>query len=174
MSLPLVFRSDARIVRAFGEKLKNLQEHERPQRVIFAVVTDGADNFSREFSLADVWTRIARQSYAYSWEFVYLAKKANDLREHCELTEKTLSRPEETAEEKKETKPIVNASIDEQQTEQPIRQQTNNRPNNRPDSRPDTNNNVKNELNNEVKNDSKNEKLPAAQRDFCGEVKYEE
>ena len=62
----------------------------------------------------------------------------------------------------------------EQQTEQPIRQQTNNRPNNRPDSRPDTNNNVKNELDNEIKNDSKNEKLPAAQRDFFGEVKYEE
>ncbi|MBR5758059.1 MAG: VWA domain-containing protein, partial [Thermoguttaceae bacterium] len=103
---------------AFGEKLKNLQEHERPQRVIFAVVTDGADNFSREFSLADVWTRIARQSYAYSWEFVYLAKKANDLREHCELTEKTLSRPEETA-AAEEAEPIVDASIDEQPTEQP-------------------------------------------------------
>ncbi len=67
---------------ALGEKLAAMPERERPETVVFAVVTDGRDNASKKFTLADVWKRVTCQSYVFSWNFEYLAMKANELREN--------------------------------------------------------------------------------------------
>ncbi|MBR6388264.1 MAG: hypothetical protein IKS14_08415, partial [Thermoguttaceae bacterium] len=72
---------------ALGEKLAAMPERERPETVVFAVVTDGRDNASKKFTLADVWKRVTCQSYVFSWKFEYLAMKANELRENCRLDE---------------------------------------------------------------------------------------
>ena len=72
---------------ALGEKLAAMPERERPETVVFAVVTDGRDNASKKFTLADVWKRVTCQSYVFSWNFEYLAMKANELRENCRLDE---------------------------------------------------------------------------------------
>lgn len=56
-----------------GKEFADMAEEERPEHVIFAIVTDGYENSSREFSLKDVKERIDRQAKEYSWEFVYLA-----------------------------------------------------------------------------------------------------
>ena len=72
---------------ALGEKLAAMPERERPETVVFAIVTDGRDNASKKFTLADVWKRVTCQSYVFSWKFEYLAMKANELRENCRLDE---------------------------------------------------------------------------------------
>lgn len=48
-------------------------EDERPETVLFAIVTDGEENSSRRFNNADVQQRIKLQSETYSWQFVFLA-----------------------------------------------------------------------------------------------------
>ncbi len=56
-----------------GEKFAAMPETERPENVIVAIITDGHENASKEFTSDDVKKRIARQSEHYRWEFVFLA-----------------------------------------------------------------------------------------------------
>ncbi len=56
-----------------GRKFAAMPETERPDGVIFAILTDGFENASRMFTRTDVKTRIEHQSTKYSWEFRFLA-----------------------------------------------------------------------------------------------------
>lgn len=55
-----------------GSKLAALPEALRPSKVIFVIVTDGAENYSKEFNLNQVRSMITTQRDTYSWEFVFL------------------------------------------------------------------------------------------------------
>ena len=61
-----------------GAEFAAMPEEERPEKVIFTIVTDGHENASRKFSLKDVKERIDRQTKEYSWEFVYLAANQDE------------------------------------------------------------------------------------------------
>ena len=61
-----------------GRNFAAMPEEERPENVIFAIITDGCENSSREFSIKDVKERIDRQTNEYSWEFVYLAANQDE------------------------------------------------------------------------------------------------
>ena len=61
-----------------GKEFAAMPEEERPGKVLFAIVTDGQENSSTEFTLNDVKTRIDRQTNEYKWEFVYLAANQDD------------------------------------------------------------------------------------------------
>jgi hypothetical protein len=56
-----------------GRKFAAQPEAERPDGVIFAILTDGFENASRTFTRTDVKNRIEHQSSKYSWEFRFLA-----------------------------------------------------------------------------------------------------
>ena len=56
-----------------GRKFAALPEAERPDGVIFAILTDGFENASRRFTREDVKNRIEHQSSKYSWDFRFLA-----------------------------------------------------------------------------------------------------
>ena len=55
-----------------GEDLAALPEDKRPARVLFVVVTDGMENASSEFRLAQVRDLIAQQTGQYGWQFQFL------------------------------------------------------------------------------------------------------
>ena len=56
-----------------GQKFAAMPEEERPDGVSFAILTDGFENASRDFTAQDVKTRIEHQSSKYSWRFQFLA-----------------------------------------------------------------------------------------------------
>ena len=56
-----------------GRKFAAMPEDDRPDGVIFAILTDGFENASRIFTRSDVRNRIEHQSTKYSWEFRFLA-----------------------------------------------------------------------------------------------------
>lgn len=56
-----------------GDWLRELDEAERPSKVIFTIVTDGGENASREVKLDQLKAAITEQTDKYDWEFVYLA-----------------------------------------------------------------------------------------------------
>ena len=56
-----------------GRKFAVLAEDDRPDGVIFAILTDGFENASHSFTRTDVKNRIEHQSTKYSWEFRFLA-----------------------------------------------------------------------------------------------------
>lgn len=56
-----------------GRKFAAMPESERPDGVVFAVLTDGFENASTDFTVEDVKNRIEHQSKKYNWEFRFLA-----------------------------------------------------------------------------------------------------
>ena len=56
-----------------GRKFAAMPESERPDGIVFAILTDGFENSSRSFTRRDVQDRIAHQSSKYNWQFRFLA-----------------------------------------------------------------------------------------------------
>lgn len=55
-----------------GERLAKMAEHDRPEHVIFVIVTDGQENASREYTAQRVKELIDQQTDSYKWSFVFL------------------------------------------------------------------------------------------------------
>lgn len=62
-----------RTVNDIGARLAGTPEAERPAKVIFAILTDGQENASRDYTFAKVSGMIKHQQEKYSWEFIFLA-----------------------------------------------------------------------------------------------------
>ena len=56
-----------------GERLSSMKEEDRPDQVIFVVITDGYENASKEYTKDMVNSMIATQTDIYKWEFIFLA-----------------------------------------------------------------------------------------------------
>lgn len=56
-----------------GKKFAAMNEDDRPDAVVFAILTDGFENASRQFNVNDVRQRIEHQREKYSWTFRFLA-----------------------------------------------------------------------------------------------------
>lgn len=61
-----------RAVAETGERLAKMEEKDRPGLVLFAIVTDGLENASREYTKARVREMIEIQQRDYSWQFTFL------------------------------------------------------------------------------------------------------
>ena len=61
-----------RAIDGTGRKLSQMQDHERPDKVIVVIITDGMENASRDYTAEDVRKRVRHQEENYSWEFVFL------------------------------------------------------------------------------------------------------
>ena len=55
-----------------GKRLARKKEADRPNKVLFVVITDGLENASKAYSTYDVSDRVKRQTDRYSWEFTFL------------------------------------------------------------------------------------------------------
>ena len=63
-----------RTIDAVGSRLSGMSDDERPEKVLFVVLTDGGENASQEYKLEDVKKKIELQRDKYKWEFVFLAQ----------------------------------------------------------------------------------------------------
>jgi uncharacterized protein YegL len=61
-----------RTILAVGRQLEKLAESERPDKVLIAIITDGYENASKEFTAEKVKKMIEEQTSKYSWIFTYL------------------------------------------------------------------------------------------------------
>ena len=60
-----------------GNKLGALSEDQRPDKIIFVVLTDGAENRSREYNGSKVKEMITHQTEKYGWAFMFLGANIN-------------------------------------------------------------------------------------------------
>lgn len=56
-----------------GDTLSRIQEHERPGKVVFVVITDGLENASSEYTRERVFDMISHQRDVYDWQFLFMA-----------------------------------------------------------------------------------------------------
>ena len=64
-----------------GKRLSEVAESERPEKVLFVVITDGLENASREFKKATIKEMVERQREVYKWEFVFLGANMDAIQE---------------------------------------------------------------------------------------------
>lgn len=55
-----------------GAALEKMAEDDRPEHVIFVVVTDGQENASRKFNRFRINESVTRQRETYNWQFVFI------------------------------------------------------------------------------------------------------
>ena len=56
-----------------GKRLADMPDEQRPETVIVAVLTDGMENASSDYSQAQIAEIIRHQKENYNWQFVFLA-----------------------------------------------------------------------------------------------------
>jgi len=56
-----------------GERLYKTPEAKRPEKVIVAILTDGLENASKEYSYEQIAAKVKLQQETYNWEFIFLA-----------------------------------------------------------------------------------------------------
>lgn len=61
-----------RTVIELGQRLEKTPEDDRPAKVLVAIITDGLENASKEFSHAKIKEMIECQENTYAWEFMFL------------------------------------------------------------------------------------------------------
>lgn len=59
-------------INEIGRVLVAKPESQRPGKVIFAIMTDGEENRSKEFTREKIFSMITEQREKYSWEFIFL------------------------------------------------------------------------------------------------------
>jgi len=67
-----------------GKELAVLHENDRPEHVLFIILTDGEDNMSHKYK-SDVKTRITQQESMYNWKFIYLGANVDAQRESMQM-----------------------------------------------------------------------------------------
>lgn len=59
-------------INSMGKRLADMPEKNRPEKVIFVIITDGLENASKEFSRTEIFNMVSHQKQNYSWEFIFL------------------------------------------------------------------------------------------------------
>ena len=62
-----------RTIDGVGKRLSKTPETERPGKVIVAILTDGLENASSDYSRDKIAKMIQHQQDVYSWDFIFLA-----------------------------------------------------------------------------------------------------
>lgn len=70
-----------RAITLTGARLSRMPESERPGKVVMVIITDGFENFSREYTRPQVFDMIKHQREVYKWEFVYLGANQDAIEE---------------------------------------------------------------------------------------------
>jgi uncharacterized protein YegL len=55
-----------------GQRLSNMNEEDRPSKVLFLIITDGFENASRKYTKDQIKSMVEHQRQTYSWEFVFM------------------------------------------------------------------------------------------------------
>jgi hypothetical protein len=63
-----------------GRRLHATPESQRPAHVIVAILTDGMENASTDYTLEQVRTLIDQQQTVYGWDFIYLGANQDAIR----------------------------------------------------------------------------------------------
>lgn len=72
-------------INSIGTRLNNTSEDEKPEKVVFVIVTDGHENASKEFEKSAIKEMIQHQQAKYSWIFMFLGANIDAVSEGSSL-----------------------------------------------------------------------------------------
>lgn len=77
--------SMGKLITAIGAKLSALPEDQRPGSVIVAIMTDGQENASREWTHAAIKKLVSSQTDDYGWQFLYMGANQDAVEEGAKI-----------------------------------------------------------------------------------------
>lgn len=69
------------VIDRIGKILNDSKEEERPEKVIFAIMTDGLENYSRRVLRRQVFEQITHQEKVYKWNFIFMGANQDSFQE---------------------------------------------------------------------------------------------
>lgn len=63
-----------------GQRIMSMPADERPDEVVFCILTDGEENSSKEYTTTHVKDQIVHRQNNFNWEFVFLAANQDALK----------------------------------------------------------------------------------------------
>ncbi len=67
-----LFDAVGRTINSVGQRLAGLSEEEKPDKIVFVILTDGFENASQEFQASKISEMINHQRSVYKWEFMFI------------------------------------------------------------------------------------------------------
>jgi len=67
------------------ERIKKIPRDDKPEKVLVVILTDGAENASKEYTKSKIHDLIKTQTDKYKWEFIYLSADVNGFDEGIQL-----------------------------------------------------------------------------------------
>lgn len=64
-----------------GERLAKKKDEERPGKVVVMIITDGAENASKEYTRKQISEKIQHQQKHYNWQFAFLGANVDSFAE---------------------------------------------------------------------------------------------
>lgn len=71
-NMTALYDAIGKTITSVGERLHNTKKEDRPDKVLFIIVTDGHENASLEYDYDKISGMIKHQKDVYSWDFVYM------------------------------------------------------------------------------------------------------
>ena len=79
-----LYDSIGKAVTLIKERINNTPEQNKPEKVLFVIVTDGAENASQEYTKKSI-TEMIKTQEAVSWEFMYIGAGLDIMQEGMQL-----------------------------------------------------------------------------------------
>lgn len=70
--LTALYDAIGKTITSIGNRLANTDEANRPEKVVFGIITDGMENASTEYTSDKIQEMIQHQGEKYLWDFAYL------------------------------------------------------------------------------------------------------
>jgi hypothetical protein len=74
-----------RSIEEAGQRFSKMKEEDKPEKVIFVILTDGQENSSKEYNIKQINEMISHQQSKYSWEFIFLGANQDAISTGCSL-----------------------------------------------------------------------------------------
>lgn len=68
-------------IKETGRTLAAMKEEDRPDKVIFVILTDGGENASKQFTKEQIKSMINEQTNVYKWDFMYIGANQDSIAE---------------------------------------------------------------------------------------------
>jgi len=93
-----------------GERINAMKDNDKPEKVIFIIITDGMENASHEMNRTQLKKLIETQTKKWSWEFVYIGANQDSFAEATSYGINTVNTMHYSADTKSVNVAFVNLS----------------------------------------------------------------
>jgi len=72
-------------IKSVNKKIKSLDKKDKPNKVLFVIITDGQENSSKKYSKQDILNKISKKEKNKNWSFIYIGANQDSFAEGSKI-----------------------------------------------------------------------------------------